>query len=166
MKRNNRLIPAIALALFLISLCACMDSGKTETSSAPPPPQTPPTQSELPHISPVTPALPTNQPEDESGLSAPGAISGEIVVTFNYEKQSGSASNQFAVWVEDMAGNYINTLYATKWTADGGHTRRPDSLAMWVEKSNIASMPDYYIDAISGATPRTSGSQSYTWNLT
>ena len=26
-------------------------------------------------------------------------------------------------------------------------------------------MPDYYVDSISGATPRTSGSQSYAWNL-
>jgi hypothetical protein len=26
-------------------------------------------------------------------------------------------------------------------------------------------MPDYYVDAVSGATPKSSGSQSYTWNL-
>ena len=26
-------------------------------------------------------------------------------------------------------------------------------------------MPDYYVDAIAGATPKMSGSQSYAWNL-
>ena len=64
-----------------------------------------------------------------------------------------------------MEGNYINTIYATQWTASGGYKSRPDSIALWVNKSNIASMPDYYVDAISGATPKSSGSQSYAWNL-
>ena len=95
----------------------------------------------------------------------PVTLSGEVVVTFDYEKQSGSASNQYAVWVEDLNGNYINTLYATQWTASGGYQSRPDSVILWVEKSDISSMPDYYVDAISGATPKSSGSQSYAWNL-
>jgi hypothetical protein len=112
----------------------------------------------------ITP-LPTGQTVDEDASSTPDTPSGEVVVTFHYERQSGSASNQYAIWVEDTDGNYINTLYATKWTADGGFKSRPDSIAMWVEKSDVASMPDYYVDAISGATPKTSGSQSYTWNL-
>ena len=90
---------------------------------------------------------------------------GMLTVTFDFERQSGSASNQYAVWIEDMDGSYINTLYATRWTAGGGYKTRPDSIALWVEKSGIASMPDYYVDAVSGATPKSSGSQSYTWNL-
>ena len=105
---------------------------------------------------------------DNSGQAetpTPATQSGGVVVTFDYEKQSGSASNQYAVWVEDMDGNYLNTIFATKWTASGGYKSRPDAVALWVEKSDIASMPDYYADAISGATPKSSGSQSYAWNL-
>ena len=108
--------------------------------------------------------LPTQQPDNAISPSATVALSGEVVVTFEYEKQSGSASNQYAVWVEDMDGNYINTLFATQWTASGGYKNRPDSIALWVEKSGIDSMPDCYVDAISGATPKTSGHQSYAWN--
>jgi hypothetical protein len=91
--------------------------------------------------------------------------SGTLTVSFDYEKISGSASNQFAVWVEDMNGNYINTLYATKWTANGGYKNRPDSIAIWVNKSNLASMQKSEADAISGATPK-AGNLSYTWDLT
>ncbi|MCL2058482.1 MAG: DUF2271 domain-containing protein [Oscillospiraceae bacterium] len=80
-------------------------------------------------------------------------------------KQSGSASNQFAVWVEDMDGNYLQTVFATRWTANGGFKTRPDSIALWVEKSGITTMPSYYVDAVSGATPQT-GEITCVWDLT
>jgi hypothetical protein len=64
-----------------------------------------------------------------------------------------------------MDGNYIQTLYATRWTANGGYRNRPDSIAIWVEKSDLASMPRSEVDAVSGATPR-AGSLSYSWDLT
>ena len=162
MKKNYRLNFAIALALLLISLCACTDGGQPETS---PPPSTQPTQTERPSASPDDAQSQLQQPDDNGGPPAHAAPSGEVVVTFDYEKQSGSASNQYAIWVEDMEGNYVNTIYATKWTANGGFKSRPDSIAIWVEKSDISSMPDYYADAVSGATPKASGNQSYTWNL-
>ena len=101
---------------------------------------------------------------EENPFETP-SVGGELTVICEYVKQTGSASNQFAVWVEDIYGNYINTLYVTQWTANGGYINRPDSIALWVDKSSIDSMPDYYIDAISGATPKASGTQSYTWNL-
>ena len=91
--------------------------------------------------------------------------SGKLTITFDYERQSGSASNQFAVWVEDMEGNYINTLYATKWTANGGYKSRPDSIALWVKQSDLDSMQKSEVDAIAGATPR-AGNLSYSWDLT
>ena len=93
-------------------------------------------------------------------IEPPSFESGMLTITFDYEKQSGSASNQYAVWIEDMNGNYINTIYATQWTAKGGYKNRPDSIALCVDKSDLASMPDYYVDAISGATPR-AGNVSY-----
>ena len=156
-------IPAIIAVLMLISLFACTgSSGQNETSA--PPPDTP-VRTETISASPDASPSPAQQPDDAAAPSTPIVLSGEVIVTFDYEKQSGSASNQYAVWIEDMDGNYINTLYATKWTAGGGYQNRPDSIALWVEKSGIASMPDYYVDAISGATPRVSGGQAYTWNL-
>ena len=102
---------------------------------------------------------------DEEVIDTRTFDSGMVTVTFDYEKQSGYATNQFAVWVEDMEGNYINTLYATKWTAQGGYKNRPDSIALWVDKSDVASMQKSEVDAIAGATPKT-GSQSYAWDLT
>ena len=162
LKRKYRFLSVVALTLLLFSLCACTNSRQNETSSQPP---TPSPQTEHSSESPDDTQLPLQQSEDSSDSQAPVTPSGEVIVAFDYNKQSGSASNQYAIWVEDMDGNYINTLYATKWTADGGFNSRPDSIALWVEKSGIASMPDYYVDAISGATPKASGSQSYTWNL-
>ena len=93
--------------------------------------------------------------------------SGMLTITFNYENQSGSASNQFAVWIEDMAGSYIQTLYVTRWTANGGYKSRPDSIALWVEKSGLDSLDSTkkaQIDAVAGATPR-AGNLSYYWDL-
>ncbi|MCL2752425.1 MAG: DUF2271 domain-containing protein [Firmicutes bacterium] len=140
--------------ILIFSLCACSSGRQNEPSVSPAQTGTPP-----------APSTASKQPDNSTEPDAPENVSGEVVITFDYERQSGSASNQYAVWIEDMDGNYINTVYATQWTATGGYTSRPDSIALWVEKSSIAAMPDYYVDAISGATPRSSGSQSYTWNL-
>ena len=90
---------------------------------------------------------------------------GDFTISFDYEKQSGYASNQFAVWIEDINGNLIKTLYATRFTANGGYKNRPDSIPTWVEKSGIASMSKNEVDAITGATPKT-GTLFYTWDLT
>ena len=101
----------------------------------------------------------------QSEMSAMQSGSGEVTITFDYQRQSGSASNQFAVWIEDMEGNHIKTLYATRYTANGGYKNRPDSIALWVEKSGLASMTKSEVDAITGATPR-AGTCSYKWDLT
>ena len=164
MKRYYIFLTAIVLTLLLFSLCACANGGQPELSSQPETSSQPPAPASQ-TINPSAAPLPTGQNVDDNASSAPEAPSGAITVTFHYERQSGSASNQYAIWVEDMGGNYVNTLYATKWTAGGGFSSRPDSIALWVGKSGIASMPDYYVDAISGATPSASGSQSYPWNL-
>jgi hypothetical protein len=89
---------------------------------------------------------------------------GKLTISFDYEKISGSASNQFAVWIEDLDGNFINTVYATRWTAKGGYKSRPDSIATWADKSDLASMQKSDVDVIAGATPKASG-LSYSWNL-
>lgn len=86
-------------------------------------------------------------------------------ITFTYTKQGGVASNQFAIWVEDEQGNYIKTLYATRFTANGGWKRRAASLPLWVKQSNLAEMSGKEIDAISSSTPK-AGNITYSWNGT
>lgn len=91
--------------------------------------------------------------------------SGEVLISFDFTPQSGHASNQFAVWIEDGSGNYVKTLYATRFTANGGYKNRPDSIPTWVMTSGLASMSKSETDAITGATPK-AGTLSFTWDLT
>ena len=168
---NNRVfILPLAMIILLLTLCACAHINRS--------PEQPAAPSGTPAQNEATTPPPDTQPATQAqlGLSdgaqgetgesgASAAISGEVIISFDYERIPGSASNQYAVWIEDMDGNLIKTLYASQWTARGGYRTRPDSIALWVEKSNLASMSDYEVDAISGATP-SAGAQSYTWGLT
>jgi hypothetical protein len=86
-------------------------------------------------------------------------------LSFSFTRLSGSASNQFAVWVEDAQGKFIKTLYATKYTANGGWKRRETSIPVWVGKSGLSGLTPAQIDAVTGATPRT-GTLTYTWDGT
>jgi hypothetical protein len=90
---------------------------------------------------------------------------GQMTVSFDYLLQSGHASNQFAVWIEDESGNLVRTLYATEYTAGGGYRDRPDSISNWVAKTALDDMAKEQIDAVTGATPK-SGKLSYVWDLT
>lgn len=92
--------------------------------------------------------------------SSPGVLE----VSFRYTYMDSTASNQFAVWIEDDNGNLVKTLFATSYTADGGYEERPESLANWIEKANPEENRDR-IDAASGATPRT-GSKIFSWDCT
>ena len=98
-------------------------------------------------------------------VSALFAQAGKVEVSFTYTKQSGFASNQFAVWIEDAQGKLVKTLYATKYTANGGWQRRPLSIPIWVKQTNLAEMNKAQIDAVSGPTPKT-GALKYTWDGT
>lgn len=84
----------------------------------------------------------------------------------------------FAVWVEDLEGNYIETLYVTayvakgnfrygelapgKWKNEPGNVRRPASLPYWAHKRNIKAPDGLFIpspetpvpDALTTATPQ------------
>jgi hypothetical protein len=139
-KSRGSVLALIALSL-LVSLCSCSGgAGQNE--------------------SPAMPDVP-----DGEGIFDDENASGEVVITFDYEKQSGHASNQFAVWIEDTDGILIKTLYATRFTANGGYRDRPDSIALWVEKSGLAALTKPEVDAFTGATPK-SGRTTYTWDLT
>lgn len=86
-------------------------------------------------------------------------------LTFTFTRMSGSASNQFAVWIENAQGQLVKTLYATRYTANGGWSRRETSIPLWVRQSGLAHMSRTQIDAVSSATPRT-GNLTYTWDGT
>jgi len=135
-------------------------TGATESPDAP----EEPTRNE-----PATPEptpTPTLQPEQQSDeADEPVPATGEVVISFEYTRQTGPASNQHAVWIEDMDGNLINTLFASRWTANGGFATRPDSIAMWAERAGLAEMSSDEVDAVAGATPST-GMQHYIWYLT
>ena len=108
---------------------------------------------------------PQGQQDDGVEVGIPVKATGEVVILFDYSRQSGSASNQHAIWVEDMEGRFIKSLFASRWTAEGGFATRPDSIAIWAERANLADMTNTEVDAVSGATPGT-GAQSYIWDLT
>jgi hypothetical protein len=86
----------------------------------------------------------------------------------------------FAIWVEDLNGNYIESLFVTqyiatgvfgnadagngKWSDEPGESIRPAALPYWAHKRNVLSRDSIYvptpenpvIDAITGATPTNS----------
>jgi hypothetical protein len=90
------------------------------------------------------------------------ALSPRVEIAFVYQRQSGKASNQFAVWIEDPAGKLVKTLYATRFTARGGWQRRPDSLPLWVKAQFFQYATDD-ADAFTGATPL-GGNLTYVWD--
>lgn len=108
---------------------------------------------------------PSQAANAQTGTPGPMLDSRNITVTFDYEKQSGYSSNQYAVWVEDSNGEHVHTLVATSFTADGGWKKREQALPGWVQSFGIADAEQSAIDAVSGATPA-SGKQSYTWACT
>ena len=92
--------------------------------------------------------------------------SAQVQISFDYSHMSTIASNQFAIWVEDDAGNLIKTLYVTDFTgARRGYERRDMSLSHWVKAADPARMTDDELDAVSGATPQ-QGTLTYFWDLT
>ena len=96
----------------------------------------------------------------QPALPAPGTP-GTLTITFDFERQSGYSTNQYAVWIEDMDGVVVRTLFATKFTAAGGYEKRPNSLTTWVERAVRTGITD--ADAVAGATPK-SGPVSYVWD--
>lgn len=96
--------------------------------------------------------------------SSPGG-SGRAEISFVFNRRGGIASNQFAVWVEDSAGEFVKTLYATRFTAESGWEYRSDALPVWVERSGLGAGTGPDADAYTGATPK-SGTQTYIWDCT
>ncbi|MDX1284520.1 MAG: hypothetical protein R3182_05895 [Draconibacterium sp.] len=104
----------------------------------------------------------------------------EIINTplqINFLKGAEHNHPSIAFWVEDLEGNYLETLFVTqfvakgkfgygeiesgKWENESGEVRRPATLPYWAHKRNIKAEDGLYIpspktavsDALSGATP-------------
>ena len=99
-----------------------------------------------------------------------------LEVSFNYEKQNGPGSNQYAVWIENDKGEGVKTLFVTSFTTKGrtrgneqpmrGYVKRPLCVPTWVKKVQANSLSDQQLDAFTGATPQTGGVQTFTWDFT
>lgn len=82
-----------------------------------------------------------------------------------WKKAPGFGSNQCAVWAEDENGNYIKTIYVSKFTGKGGFKKRPDCLTLWRSKADINDFVPTEIDAVTQPTPK-NGENLFYWDLT
>lgn len=101
---------------------------------------------------------------------------GSVEISFNYTKQAGPGSNQYAVWVENAEGQVVKTLFVTQFSAKGrsrdgskparGYTFRTSCVPTWVQHVNADALTDEQMDAFTGATPAESGVQTFIWDFT
>jgi hypothetical protein len=99
-----------------------------------------------------------------------------LEVSFNYQRQPGPGSNQYAVWIENDKGDVVRTLFVTSYTTKGrtrpgeepmrGYVKRPNCVPTWVKQAKAAEQNDQQLDAFTGATPKTGGTQIFTWDFT
>ena len=109
-----------------------------------------------------------------------------LEVSFNYQRQAGPGSNQYAVWIENEKGEVVKTLFVTSFTTKGrvrgrsaegrlqgkneqpmrGYIKRPACVPTWVKAAKANDLTDQQLDAVTGATPQASGIQTFTWDFT
>lgn len=108
-------------------------------------------------------------------VSANAQKATKLEVSFNYEKQAGPGSNQYAVWIENNKGQVVKTLFVTAYTTKGrargneklvrGYVKRPLCVPTWVKNVKANDLTDAQLDAFSGATPKASGKQTFVWDF-
>ena len=99
-----------------------------------------------------------------------------LEVSFDYQKQAGPGSNQYAVWIENEKGDVVKTLFVTSYTTKGrvrgneqpmrGYVKRPNCVPTWVKASKASDKSDQELDAFTGATPQAGGKQTFSWDFT
>ena len=105
-----------------------------------------------------------------------GAKLQSLEVSFNYQKQAGPGSNQYAVWIENNKGEVVKTLFVTSYTTKGrtrageepmrGYVKRPNCVPTWVKASKASEKSDQQLDPFTGATPQAGGLQTFVWDFT
>ncbi len=99
-----------------------------------------------------------------------------LEVSFDYQRQAGPGSNQYAIWIENDKGDVVKTLFVTSFTTKGrargaekaqrGYIVRPACVPVWVKNVNAEKKTDQQLDAVTGATPKADGKQTFTWDFT
>lgn len=112
----------------------------------------------------------------QSKKSEPAKKVQTLEVSFNYQRQAGPSSNQYAVWIENEKGKVVKTLFVTSYTTKGrasggeqakrGYIVRPTCVPTWVKTVKADEKTDQQLDAITRATPQTGGTQTFTWDFT
>ena len=112
----------------------------------------------------------------QSKKSEPAKKVQTLEVSFNYQRQAGPGSNQYAVWIENEKGKVVKTLFVTSYTTKGrarggeqakrGYIVQPTCVPIGVKTVKANEKTDQQLDAITGATPQTGGTQTFTWDFT
>ena len=149
---RNKWIAGIMLVLLSFSLVACgHQAEETSGNSA---------EAAVSASSEVTSATST-----EEGAEASAEPISEVNVSCQYTAADTHGANQFAVWVENEAGEMVCTVFVTDFTAGRrGYREREMSLSAWVASADPENMSDEVIDAISSATPG-SGALTFSWDM-
>jgi len=105
------------------------------------------------------------------------ATNQDSFLTISLEKGKAYNHPTYAIWVEDLNGNFISTIFLTKslstrifgykhsfgyiWEADSGRSVRPATLPVWIAKADVDlnSQKDL-VDGVSGATPTSNSTVS------
>lgn len=103
-------------------------------------------------------------------------INNENSMTLEFTKGKSFNHPTFVIWLEDMEGNYLKTLFITKsyaecffknkllgdtlWIPESGKSHQPAALSFWTHKKGlinnktlIPTRENSFIDAFTGATP-------------
>jgi len=87
-----------------------------------------------------------------------------LEVSFNYLKQAGPGSNQYAVWIENEKGEVVSVRGNEQPMR--GYLKRPNCVPTWVKTVKAESLSDQQLDAVTGATPKANGKQTFSWDFT
>jgi hypothetical protein len=101
----------------------------------------------------------------------------DFLAEISFIKGKGFNNPSFVVWLEDLKGNYIKTIYITKsyasatyahaalsdstWSDKAGESIKPSALPYWTHKKGtlkdgnlVPTQASPFVDAFSGATPK------------
>lgn len=146
MKKNNFLAKTFLAALLILAACGSGNDGMAEVAA-----------------NPVDSVSKSDSTTDCPQTSSKEQSQGTLTVSLNFTHGNTIASNQYAVWIEDNDGNFVRTLFVTRFTGEGGYKRRADSCPTWVSKAKPQDASEEEVDAVTGATP-SNGEHSYTWD--
>jgi len=104
-------------------------------------------------------------PGVKAGEIAGKPAAGKVTISFTLTRIAGRSSNQYAIWIENEAGQYLRTIFVTDYMARRqGWKVRQQSLTTWVKAANVPNTPQADLDAVSGSTPQ-AGTYAVGWDL-